>query len=183
MARPRWGKGTAFWITCTFIAAGSVAFVVGWGEPRLAQQQSNHAAPFQPIEDVRANGDRVAKEIEKQRKVNEQIVQEQLAIVGQAYQKASDQLGRPPQTADELTPFLPPAEGLVFPMDLRQFEFAWGTPLTDFGRLLAWEKAARQDGGRVALISGGEPQRVTADQFKILSGTAEPGATADRPPK
>lgn len=183
MVRPRWVIGTAFWFTAAFIAVGILAFVVWWGEPRLAQQRAGHPAQTQSIEDIRAHGDQVAKAIEKQRKVNEQIVQEQLAIVGQAYQKASEKLGRPPQTANELIPFLPPADTLVFPLHRQQFELAWGTPLTDFGRLLAWEKTARDNGGRVVLISGEMPQRVTADEFKILSSTVESGANADRPPE
>lgn len=180
MTRPLWDKRTPFWLALALIAVGACVFVIWRGERKEAEHRDREAALAQQLDEAKAAADRAAKLEAEQEKLNERnktllaegserIVLGQLTIVGLAYQKASDKLGRAPTTPDELAPFLPTADGLTSPRDHEAFEIAWGTPLTPPGRLLAWERTPWENGGRFVLTTGAQPKRVTAEEFKRLS--------------
>jgi hypothetical protein len=194
MARPLWGNGASIWLAAAISAVGILAFVIWWGERQRAQQQ----ADLQAQADVQAkqlkeaeerlekakNGvieqGRIGEQMKEQLlQVREAAAQSRLQLLGLAYRSASEKLGRPPKAPDELAPFLKVADAFISPRDGQPFEVAWGTSLTAPGQLLAWEQTSLADGGRIVLITVAQPKRVTADEFKQLSGSAKPNAAPD----
>jgi hypothetical protein len=70
-----------------------------------------------------------------------------LAAIGRYYAQAEQKLGRPPSSADELKPFLPPGGELsklmVSPNDNLPYVVVWGTKIThspDQYLVVAYEK-------------------------------------------
>ncbi len=171
MGRPLWDKRTPFWLAIALISLGVFVFLVWRGERELARQEDQTRVAREKLD-------------EENKKVlalaNEATVQGQLNIVGLAYQNAFNKLGRAPKNPDELAPFLRAADGLISPRDRQPFDVAWGTPLTPPGKLLAWESSPWEDGGRIVLLTGAQAKRVSADEFKKLSGGAAPGTSRSR---
>jgi hypothetical protein len=177
-------------LAAALIAVGAGAFVLWRGEQHLARQEAEHpqrlAELAQEREAARAAAERAAGQVVEQQKSVEQgkallakgsedLVRAQLLLVGAAYRRASEQLGRPPKGPEELTPFLGITNGLLSPRDRQPFEVAWGTPVPAPGRLLAWESTPWEDGGRMVLTTEvtAPPKRVTAEEFKNLSGKSD----------
>jgi hypothetical protein len=87
------------------------------------------------------------------RELSERNLQE----IARAYREALKK--SPPQNAEELRVYLKRGgEELISPRDQQPYEFNWGIdpsqlPQGGFGRLLAWEQTASEDGFRCTLLA------------------------------
>jgi hypothetical protein len=92
-----------------------------------------------------------------------------LATIGRMYSAAEQKLGRPPNSADELKPFVPEGTAigtlLVSPNDNQPYVIVWGTRLNstpDQSMVLAYERTGA-NGYRRVLTPAGTMMLANAD--------------------